>query len=465
MPELLVKNADYLVTVDRDRRMLRDGAIAISGNRIAAVGKTQELAPRFPNAEVIDARGKLVLPGIFDTHIHNAQQLGRGLGDEAFSGPERLFRRLWVVESHMDAGDALCAARLCQLEMIRAGTSCFADPGNYFAAETAQATGESGMRGLIARTVFDMGQTSMGSLPKNFFEPTDDALSRADDMVAEMNGRFDGRLKAWFSMRVPVACSDDLLRKLAALAEKRGVGVIGHACENRDETIASHLKYGMGDVARLEKLGLLRSNLLLLHMGWVDPKELMLLQKRDVKVSLSPGATFHQAMGNISHGKTPEMLELGVTVSLGSDSAMSGNFLDAIRQTFLVVGGFHEARLDPKILRPEVALEMITINGARSMLWDDELGSLEVGKKADISILDTQRPEWQPIHNPIANLVYCAHGGCADTVIVDGRIIMRGGKVLTLNETDLYEEARDRAASLVKRAGLEHVADSIWPLH
>lgn len=464
MPDVLIKNADYVVTVDRDRRIIRDGAIAINGNKIVGVGKTGELAPRYPNADVIDARGKLALPGIFDTHIHNAQQLGRGLGDEAFSGPERLFRRLWVVESHMDAGDALCAARLCQLELIRSGTTCFADPGNYFAAETAEATGESGLRGLIARTVFDMGQTSMGSLPKNFFEPTDMALARADEMVAENNGRFDGRLKAWFSMRVPVACSDDLLRKLGALAEKHGVGIIGHACENRDETIASHLKYGMGDVTRLEKLGLLRSNLLLLHMGWVDPKELMLLQKRDVKVSLSPGATFHQAMGNISHGKTPEMLELGVTVSLGSDSAMSGNFLDAIRQTFLVVGGFHEARLDPKIIRPEVALEMITINGARSMLWDDELGSLEVGKKADISILDTQRPEWQPIHNPIANLVYCAHGGCADTVIVDGRILMRGGKVLTLNETDLYEEARDRAASLVKRAGLEKAADSIWPL-
>ena len=198
----------------------------------------------------------------------------------------------------------------------------------------------------------------------------------------------------------------------------------------------------MGDIARLEKLGLLGPNMLLLHMGWVDPKELHMLQKRDVKVSLAPSASFHQAMGNISHGKTPEMLELGLSLSLGSDSAMSGNFLDAIRQTFLVVGGFHETRLDPKIIRPETAVEMITINGARSMLWDDELGSLEVGKKADISILDTQRPEWQPIYNPIANLVYCAHGGCADTVIVDGKILMRGGKVLTLNETDLYEEAR-----------------------
>src|SRR3989454_2204752 len=464
MPRLIITNIDYLVTVDPSRRIIRDGALVIRDGRIVAVGKTAEV-PSNPDDDVIDGRGKLALPGVFDTHVHNSQQLGRSCGDEAYSGPERLFRRLWPVEAHMDKGDALCAARLAQLEMIRAGTTCFADPGSYFSAETAQAVRESGMRGMIARTVFDMGQTTMGNLPKGFFEPTDEALVRADEMVAEFEGALDGRLKAWFSIRVPVAMSDDLLRRLGGRAENRGVGIIGHACENRDETTASHLKYGMGDISRLEKLGLLGPNMLLLHMGWVDPKELMLVQKRDVKVSLSPGATFHHAMGNIAHGRTPEMLELGITVSLGSDSAMSGNFLDAIRQTFLVVGGFHETRLDPKILRPEVAVEMITINGARSMLWDDELGSLEVGKKADVSILNTQRPEWQPIYNPIANLVYCAHGGCADTVLVDGKVIMRDGKVLTLNETDLYEEARDRAASLVKRAGLEVAAASIWPMH
>ena len=139
------------------------------------------------------------------------------------------------------------------------------------------------------------------------------------------------------------------------------------------------------------------------------------------------------------------MLELGITLSLGSDAAMSGNFLDVIRQTFLLVGGYHEARLDPKVIRPEIAVEMITINGARSMLWDEELGSLEVGKKADVTILDIRRPEWQPVHNPVANLVYCAHGGCADTVIVDGKILMRGGKVLTLErERPLRGGARPR---------------------
>jgi 5-methylthioadenosine/S-adenosylhomocysteine deaminase len=143
---------------------------------------------------------------------------------------------------------------------------------------------------------------------------------------------------------------------------------------------------------------------------------------------------------------------------------MSGNFLDVIRQTYLLIGGYHEARLDPKVIRPETAVEMITIGGAQCMLWDKELGSLEAGKKADVTMLDIRRPEWQPVHNPIANLVYSAHGGCADTVIVDGKILMRHGKVLTLNEDDLYEEARDRAASLVKRAGLADVAAPAWPM-
>ena len=464
MPKILIEHADYVVTVDRERRIFRDGAVAIDGERIAGVGKPSDIPAGFRPDETLDARGKLVLPGLFDTHIHNVQQLGRGLGDEAYSGPERLFRRLWVVEAHMDAGDALCAARLTQLELLRAGITCFADPGSYFPKETAQAVEESGARGMIARTVFDMGQTSMGNLPPNFFEPTAEALARADDTVAEYNGACDGRLKAWFSMRVPVACSDELLQKTAELARRRGVGILGHACENRDETVASHLKYGMGDIARLDRLGLLGPKLLLMHMGWVDTKELMLLQKHDVKVSLAPGATFHQAMGNIFHGKAPEMQELGITLSLGSDSAMSGNFLDVIRQTFLLVGGYHEARLDPKVIRPESAVEMITINGARSLGWDDELGSLETGKRADITILDIMRPEWQPVHNPIANLVYSAHGGSADTVFVDGRCLMRDKKVLTLNERDLYDEAKDRARSLAKRAGLSEVAATIWPM-
>jgi hypothetical protein len=234
MPRLVIVNIDYLVTVDPSRRIIRDGALVIQDGRIVAAGKSSEF-PSNPGDDVIDGRGKLALPGVFDTHVHNSQQLGRSCGDEAYSGPERLFRRLWPVEAHMDKGDALCAARLAQLEMIRAGTTCFADPGSYFSAETAQAVKESGMRGMIARTVFDMGQTTMCDLPKGFFEPTDEALVRADEMVAEFEGALDGRLKAWFSIRVPVAMSDDLLRRLG---QPRSAGSASWPRENRDETVA-----------------------------------------------------------------------------------------------------------------------------------------------------------------------------------------------------------------------------------
>lgn len=463
MSRLLIKNADYVVTVDATRRMIRNGAVAVEGDRIAAVCKTEEVPSGFTPDEVLDARGKLVMPGLIDTHIHTAQQLGRGLADEAY-GADRLFKRLWHLEAHMDSGDALCATRLCQVEMIRAGITAFADPGNYFPNETARAVSESGMRGLLARTVFDMSQTVMGTVPKGFHESTEDALARADAMVQELDGSANGRIKAWFSMRVPVACSDDLLRRLGALAQKRNVGIIGHACESRDETVASHLKYGVGDVRRLENLGVLGPNMLLLHLGWIDAAELHLLRKRDVKVSISPGSSCHHAMGNLSNGKMPEMRELDIGLSLGSDSAMSGNFIDTIRQGYLMIGGYHDARLDPKCIRPETAVEMMTLGGARCTLWDKDLGSLEKGKKADITVLDIMRPEWQPVHNPISNLVYAAHGGCVDTVLVDGKCLMREGKLLTLNERDLFEEAADRAKSIARRTGLDIVGKSVWPL-
>lgn len=463
MAALLIKNADYVVTVDRERRIIRDGAVAVNGDRIAAVGKTSDLAPAFEADEVIDAAGKLVMPGLIDTHVHQAQQLGRGLADEAYAA-ERLFKRLWIVEAHMEPEDALCAARLCQLELIRSGTTCFADPGNYFPAQMAQAVKESGLRGIIARTAFDIGPTSLGDVPAAFRQTTEEALVNAEETVSRYNGTLEGRLKAWFSMRVPIACSDELLRRMGRLAERYGVGIIGHACENRDEVVAAHLRYGMGDITRLEKLGVLGPSMLLLHVGWLDSGELLLLRDRDVKVSLGPGASLHQAQGNLARGKAPEMLALGITVSLGSDSAMSGNFLDPIRQAYLVVGAYHEARLDPKVIAPERAVEMITLGGARATLWEQEIGSLEVGKRADIAILDTLRPEWQPIHNPIANLVYSAHGGCADTVIVDGKVVMRDRKVRTLNEDDLYREARERAASLARRAGLDAVGRPAWPV-
>jgi len=172
----------------------------------------------------------------------------------------------------------------------------------------------------------------------------------------------------------------------------------------------------------------------------------------------------HGGFGSISHGLFPEMVEMGITICLGSDAAPAGNYVDMVRNMYLASCCFKDARLDARIMPPEVAVEMATVNGARAALWEDKIGSLETGKKADIAIFDIDRPEWRPVLNPVANLVYSANGSSADTVIVDGKILMEGRRVLTLNEEEILAESQKAAESLAERAGLEKVVRSSWPI-
>lgn len=185
--------------------------------------------------------------------------------------------------------------------------------------------------------------------------------------------------------------------------------------------------------------------------------------RHDLKVSCTPSTGYRLGLGSIEFGRFPEMLELGVTVALGSDSAMSSNYLDIVREMFLVSGGCKAQRLDPTVLPPETALEMATVNGAKAVLWSEEIGALEAGKKADVAIFDTQSPEWQPVINPIANLVYAARGG-ADTVICDGRVLMRDKIVLSIDEKQALKEAKERGARIAERAGLRDRVRPAWPI-
>ena len=202
MTTTLIKNADYILTVDRERRIIENGAIVIVDKKIFEVGKHDDIAHRYPAARIIDARGKLVMPGLVDTHVHAAQQLGRGVGDEMYS-MERYMRVLWGYEAGLDSDAALCGFRLCMLELLRAGITCFADPGNYFPAEEARAVRESGIRGLIARTALDIGQTAWGTSPSGFSESSEAALAESTAAISEFNGSADGRLKMWYLCGYP----------------------------------------------------------------------------------------------------------------------------------------------------------------------------------------------------------------------------------------------------------------------
>jgi 5-methylthioadenosine/S-adenosylhomocysteine deaminase len=462
MSTILIKNADWLVTMDAERRIITDGALLIENDRVVKVGKTSALKRTKADA-VIDAGGKLVLPGLIDTHVHNTQQLGRGLADGC-DIPLHLLERLYRYEAELMEEDAYWAAICCQLELIRAGTTCFVDPGNYFPHKITEAMGVSGLRGVVARIAFDVHSTPMGDVSsKAVRESTAEAVANAEKAFKALRGMHDGRVRPWFALRVLAVCSDDLIRAIKAKADEYGVGLVLHASEARDEVVASRVKFGMPDVERMAALGVLGPNVLLIHMGWASPKELVLCMRHDLKVSCTPSTGYRLGLGSIEFGRFPEMLELGVTVALGSDSAMSSNYLDIVREMFLVSGGCKAQRLDPTVLPPETALEMATVNGAKAALWSDEIGALEIGKKADVAIFDMQSPEWQPVLNPIANLVYAARGG-ADTVLCDGRVLMRDKVVISIDEKRALKEAKERGARIAERAGLRDRIRPTWPI-
>lgn len=463
MTSILIKNADWLVSMNPDRQIIADGAMLIENDRIVEVGKTADIERLGPADTAIDASGKLVLPGLIDTHVHHTQQLGRGLADGC-DIPVHLLERLYRYEAELMEEDAYWSAICCQLEQIRAGTTCFVDPGNYFPHKIAEAMGVSGIRGVVARIAFDVHSTPIGEVSsKAARESTAEAVASAEKAFLALNGMHDGRVRAWFALRVLAVCSDDLIRAIKAKADQYGVGMVLHASEARDEVVASRVKFGMPDVERLAALDALGPNVLLIHMGWASPKEIVLCMKHDLKVSCTPSTGYRLGLGSIEFGRFPEMLELGVTVALGSDSAMSSNYVDVVREMFLVSGGCKAQRLDPTIMPPETTLEMATINGAKAALWSDEIGSLEPGKKADVAIFDMQSIDWQPVLNPIANLIYACRGG-ADTVICDGKVLLQDKVMLTIDEQQALAEAKTRGARLAERAGLAERVKPRWPI-
>ncbi len=462
MTDLRIEEADWILTVDKDRRIIRDGAIDIAGGRIAAVGKSAEMRARGPARSTISARGMVVTPGLIDSHIHTTFQMSRGLADEVGSR-KFLFERMYPYEGALDEEDARVSIELCVLELLRNGVTSFIDAGNYQPQITAEVVGRAGMRCVVARSSFDLAKSAMGALPEAFIETTDQSLKRAEAVVRELHGAHEGRVHAWFQFRGLNNSTDRLIVELKRLADRHGVGVQTHACFARSTMESSQAQHGTTEIERMAKLGVLGPNLLLIHAGWATAHELELVREHDVKVVAAPSSSLHNAYGNIRMGHLPELIEQGSAVGLGSDHACSG-IVDLPQEMFLVACAYKEMRENPEVMPPERVVEMATINGARCALRDREIGSIEVGKRADLTIFDARRPEWQPLYNPVANLVYSATGKSVDTVIVDGRVLMRGGRVLTLDEEAIIDAAVRRAPSILQKTGLKNLIASRWPV-
>jgi 5-methylthioadenosine/S-adenosylhomocysteine deaminase len=456
--DLLVRGGT-VITMAPERTIYDDGAVAVVGDRIAAVGRAVDVEAQFAAARVLEAGGGLVLPGLVDGHHHPGQFLSKGIGDDV-GIQQWMYERVYPYEAACRDEDAYVGALADFAELVSHGTTFFCDPGGYQVEAMAQAAEEVGLRGIFSRSTRDLHEGDH-PLPAPLRESTATAVEQAVAVVARLNATGSGRLRGWFSLRVPYNVSDELCVAVRDLAARHGVGLHSHVCAQDGENEASQRRWGVRVLERLRRLDLLRPNLYLAHMGWVTDEEIGWLVEHDVKVAHCPSASMHGAYGNIARGTIPRMREAGVAVSLGTDSATAGRVLDMFRVMYLAACAHKDAALDPACMGAHAALEMATIGGARAVMLEHEIGSLEPGKKADLITVDTSALGWHPLGDPVRTLVYSGAGESVRSVVVDGRVIMRD-RVFPGIDLDWLRGAVERhARAVLARAGIASAPP--WP--
>lgn len=444
MSQLLIKNV-YLITMNKTRDVYKSGSILIEDNKIVAVGKVDDTLVS-KDAEIYNAEGKILMPGLINTHVHLSQQLGRGIADDV-NLLTWLRDRVWPYESSFDYEDSLISSTACCIEMIKSGVTTFLESGGQHVEAMVEAVSNTGIRGCLAKSVMDNGI----GLPDVWNKSTDEELEYQVELFEKYNNTADERVKIWFALRTIFNNSDELIVRTKQLADKYNTGIHMHIAEIADEIEFAKTRQGLSTVEHLHKLGILGPNLLAVHTVWMTNREIDLFKLYDVKVSHNPAAAMKVVLGFAS---IPEMLHKKIPVSIGTDGAPSNNRMDMMREMYLT-SLIHKGRtLDPTVVPAEEILEMATLNGAKCALLDHEIGSLEVGKKADMILLNPNTIHSLPMHNPVGNIVYSMSSENVDSTICDGKWLMKERKVLVVNENELLEKVKSQSEKIRKKANI-----------
>jgi cytosine/adenosine deaminase-related metal-dependent hydrolase len=441
--------------MDPTRRIIRDGSVLVEGQKITRVGKTDELAKE--KAElVIDAKNMIVMPGMIDTHVHLAQALIRGCADDV-SLVDWLKGYVWVLQGNFTKEDGRVSAELCMAEMIRTGTTSFIEcmiHTRYGFDGIAQAVERVGMRGALSKIIMD--STGYADSPDIMYpgmvEDKDACLTETDQMYSKWHGKADGRLQVWYGLRSLGAVTPELFQEVARLAREKETRMTMHLGEVIDDVRYVRDNFNMSLTEFAKEYNLLGSDMVFAHGIHFEDDDLRRLADSQSNVSHCPASNMKLASG---FARVPEMLEMGVPVSLGCDGGPSNNTYDLVREARLAAL-IHKAKVDdPLVVTAEQALEMATLGGAKALGIADSAGSLESGKLADIILIDMQDLGFTPVTNPVSNLVYSGCGHAVDTVIVNGKPLMRGKKLLTLDEEAVMEHALKHSGPLLERAGID----------
>jgi 5-methylthioadenosine/S-adenosylhomocysteine deaminase len=443
MTQTILIKGGSVVTMNAANTIIESDLLVRDG-RIASVGDASG-----PADVTIDARGCAVLPGFVQTHVHLCQTLFRGAADD-LELIDWLKRRVWPLEAAHDADSMRASARLGIAEMIRGGTTCALTMETVNHTEEAfRVVEETGLRATVGKCMMDGGD----DVPAGLREQTEDSIRESLALLEEWHGRAGGRIRFCFAPRFAVSCTRGLLERVARLARERGVLIHTHASENRSECELVEHETRRRNVEYLDSIGIKGAHVVLAHCVHVNAQELDLLADAGTHVAHCPSSNM-----KLGSGVAPvaEMLERGVSVSLGADGAPCNNRLDIFTE-MRTAALLQKVNRGADALPAASVLRMATMGGARAVGLDGEIGSLEVGKRADVTIIDLERLHMTPRPDIVSTIVYAAEARDVRTVLIEGRLVLEDGELKTLVERDVIAEANRQQRLLVERSGIEMI--------
>jgi 5-methylthioadenosine/S-adenosylhomocysteine deaminase len=437
----LIIRGGTVVTMDGTRRVIDNGGVAVKSGRIVEVGKTADIDRRYAAREVVNATGKVVIPGLINGHTHVPMTLFRGIADD-LDLQEWLTKYIFPAEAKNVTEDFVrVGTRLGLAEMIRGGTTTYCDM-YYFEDAIADETFRAGMRGVLGETVIDF--------PVADNKTYEEGLAYTERFIRKWQG--NALIVPAIAPHAPYTVSEVHLKAARALSDKTGAPIVTHISETKREVDDSLKAKGARPVDYLNRIGFLNDRVIAAHVVWPSEEELGLLKKLGVGIVHNPQSNMKLASGV---APVPEMLKNDLPVGLGTDGAASNNDLNLWEEIDTAALLHKLISRDPKVVPAAAAFEMATIRGARALHLDKEIGSIEKGKRADLVIVDLDDLNQTPYYNIYSDLVYAAKASDVRTVIIEGRVVMRDRRLLTLNEETIKADARRYRERIIQSVGIK----------
>jgi 5-methylthioadenosine/S-adenosylhomocysteine deaminase len=430
--DIFIKNGTIL-TMDYENTTIEKGDLGISGDTIAYIGPAGDMEAH--GARIIDAGGGILMPGLINGHTHAAMTLFRGLADD-LPLMEWLNTYIFPVEQRMDAAFVYTGTLLACAEMILSGTTTFCDM-YLFEKEVARAARKAGMRALVGEVLYDFDSPNYG--------PVEKGLAYTEELILKWQD--DPLVSIAVEPHALFTCSPELLSAAHRLAQQYEVPLITHLAETKAEVQEIKNRYGVTPVEHLRSLNLLGPRLIADHGVHLNEREIEMLAEADVKIVHNPESNMKLASGV---APVPRLQQAGITVGLGTDGCASNNNLDLFAEMDTAAKLHKVMSGDATVMNAELVLRMATIEGAKALGIERLVGSLEIGKKADIIVLDTKKPHLTPMYRPYSHLIYAAKGHDVCHVIINGRLIMENRRLITLDLTDIMGNARERAQDVMR---------------